>query len=80
MIEVLSYDRPRLLASRTAMKHADIDHILRFEPVPAGTRMRWSGQVRLKGAFGLLTPVAGLLGRRQEQRIWQSMKQRLEAA
>jgi hypothetical protein len=79
VIEVLSYDRPRLLASRTVMKHADIYYILRFEPVPAGTRMRWSGQVQPIGSFQLLAPVAGWLGRRQEQRIWQSMKQRLES-
>ena len=44
VIEVLSYDRPRLLATRTAMKQADIDYILRFEPIPAGTRMQWSGR------------------------------------
>ena len=78
IIEVLSYDRPRLLATRTAMKQADIDYILRFEPIPAGTRMQWSGEVRLKGAFGLLAPAAGWLGRRQEQRIWQSMRRLLE--
>ena len=78
VIEVLSYDRPRLLASRTVMKHAEIDYILRFEPVPAGTRMRWSGQVRPTGALRLLAPAAGWLGRRQEHRIWQTMRRLLE--
>jgi hypothetical protein len=77
--QVLSYDRPRLLASRTLMKRADIHHILRFEPVPAGTRMRGSGQVQPTGVFQLLAPVAGWLGGRQEQRIWWSMKQRPES-
>jgi uncharacterized protein YndB with AHSA1/START domain len=80
VIEVLSYDRPRLVASRTTMKQADIYYILRFDPVPAGTRMRWSGEVRLTGALRLMAPVAGWLGGRQEQRIWRNMKQRLEAA
>ena len=79
VIEVLSYDRPRLLASRTVMKQADIHYILRFEPIPEGTRMQWSGQILPKGAFELLAPLAGWLGRRQEQRIWQSMKRLLEA-
>ncbi|MFZ2016866.1 MAG: SRPBCC family protein [Nocardioides sp.] len=80
IIEVLSYDRPRLLASRTVMKQADIHYILRFEAVPAGTRMQWSGGVRPQGPLRLLTPVVGWIGRRQEQRIWSSMKQRLEGS
>jgi uncharacterized protein YndB with AHSA1/START domain len=78
VIEVTRYDPPRLLASSTTMKQADIDYILRFEPVSAGTRMRWSGLVQPKGALRLLAPVVGWLGGRQEQRIWQSMKRRLE--
>jgi len=80
LIEFTDYDRPRRLASTTTMKQADIEYMLTFEPVPTGTRMRWSGQVRPKGAFRLLTPLIAWLGRRQEQRIWQSMKRQLEAA
>jgi hypothetical protein len=80
VIEITDYDRPRLLASTTTMKQARIEYLLRFEPVTAGTRMRWSGQVRPKGAFRLLGPVISWFGRRQEQRIWQSMKQHLERA
>ena len=79
VIELTDYDRPRLLASTTTMEQADIEYKLRFEPVAAGTRMRWSGQVRPKGAFRLLGPVIIWLGRRQEQRIWQRMKEHLEA-
>jgi hypothetical protein len=80
LIEFTEYDRPRLLASTTTMKQADVEYVLRFEPVAAGTRMRWSGQVRPKGAFRMLGPLIILLGRRQEQRIWQSMKTHLEGA
>ena len=77
-IEITDCDRPRLLASTTTMQQADIDYMLRFEPVAEGTRMRWSGQIRPKGAFRLLGPLFIWLGRRQEQRIWQSMKTHLE--
>jgi hypothetical protein len=42
--------------------------------------MRWSGQVRPKGAFRLLGPVITWMGVRQEQRIWMSLKKHLEAA
>ena len=79
LIEVTGYDRPHLLASRTTMKQADIDYELRFDEVPAGTRMRWSGRVRPHGLLRLLGPLVDRLGARQEQRIWGSLKKRLEA-
>jgi Polyketide cyclase / dehydrase and lipid transport len=80
LIECTGYHRPRLFASTTTMAQADISYTLTFEPAAAGTRMRWSGQVRPKGAFRLLGPVITWLGTRQEQRIWASLKKHLEAA
>ena len=80
LIECTGYDRPRSLESTTTMAQADISYTLTFEPAGAGTRMRWSGQVRPKGAFRLLGPVITWLGRRQERRIWTSLKKHLEAA
>jgi hypothetical protein len=78
LIECTAYDRPSLLASTTTMKQADIDYTLRFTPVPDGTRMRWSGQVRPKGALRLLGPLITRVGVHQEQRIWGSLKRHLE--
>ena len=78
--ECTGYDRPALLASTATMAQADFSYLLTFEPAAAGTRMRWSGQVRPKGAFRLLGPVITWLGMRQEQRIWASLKLHLEAA
>jgi Polyketide cyclase / dehydrase and lipid transport len=80
LIEYTGYDRPALLASTTTMQQADISYTLTFEPAAAGTRMRWSGQVRPKRAFRLLGPVITWMGIRQEQRIWTSLKEHLEAA
>ena len=79
LIECTGYDRPKLFATTTTMAQADIGYTLRFEPAPAGTRMRWSGQVQPKGAFRLLGPLITWLGTRQEQRIWAALKQHLEA-
>ena len=79
LIECTGYDRPKLFATTTTMAQAGISYILRFEPAPAGTRMRWSGQVQPKGALRLLGPVITWLGRRQEKRIWAALKQHLEA-
>jgi hypothetical protein len=79
LIECTGYDRPTRLASATTMHQADISYTLTFEPAASGTRMRWSGQVRPKGAFKLLGPLITWLGRHQEQRIWANLKQHLEA-
>jgi len=80
LIECTSYERPTLFATTTTMTQADISYTLRFEPAGRGTRMRWSGQVRPKGAFRLLGPLVTWLGTRQEQRTWAALKQHLEAA
>jgi len=79
LIECTGYDRPELFVTTTTMAQADISYTLRFEPTPAGTQMRWLGQMQPKGAFRLLGPVITWLGRRQEQRIWAALKQHLEA-
>lgn len=79
VIEYTGYDRPKLLASATTMKQADIEYTLRFEPAEAGTLMRWSGQVRPKGVLRLLGPLVAWKGRGQERRIWESLKRHLEA-
>jgi uncharacterized protein YndB with AHSA1/START domain len=80
LIEITGYDRPHHLASVTTMQQADIRYTLTFEPAGSGTRMRWSGQVRPKGAVKLLGPLIPWMGRHQEQRIWTSLKQHLETA
>jgi hypothetical protein len=80
LIECTDYDRPRRLGSTTTMQQADISYMLTFEPAGTGTRMRWSDQVRPKGAYRLPGPVITWLGRRQERRIWASLKHRMEAS
>ena len=80
LIECTGYDRPHRLASTTTMRQADISYTLTFEPVGTSTRMAWSGRVRPKGAYRLLSPLITWMGRRQERRIWTSLKHRLEAS
>jgi hypothetical protein len=79
-IECTACRRPVLFASATTMRQADFTVTLTFEPVPDGTRMRWSEQVAPKGGFKLLAPLITWMGKRQEDRIWTSMKRQLEAA
>ncbi len=78
LVEFTRYERPGLLVSATTMRQADISYALAFEPSEGGTRMRWSGRVRPKGALRLLGPLITWIGRRQERRIWASMKRQLE--
>lgn len=79
VIETTAYDRPNLLASTTTMEQMDIDYTLTFERVDQGTRMRWSGDARPKGALRLLGPLVGWMGTRQERRIWMDLKSHLES-
>src|SRR5579859_4210165 len=79
IIEFTQYDRPHLLASTTQLSSMAISGVLTFEPDPAGTRMRWTWDIKPKGALKLLSPFFGWMGRRQEQAIWSSLKRFLEA-
>jgi len=79
MIEFTGYERPRRLASSTHMSAMDVRGNLTFDPVPEGTRMRWSWELEPRGLFKLMIPVVARTGRRQEQAIWASLKRFLEA-
>jgi hypothetical protein len=63
----------------TRMATADITGALTFAPDDAGTRMSWSWDLKPKGMLKLATPLFAAVGRRQEQRIWSSLKAHLEA-
>ena len=77
-IEFTGYERPRRLASSTHMSSMDTRGALTFDPVPEGTRMRWSWDVEPRGMFGAMGPLVARMGRRQEQRIWAGLKHLLE--
>ena len=78
LIEFKIYERPRRLGSTTHLSTMDIQGALTFDPIPAGTRMRWSWTVKPRGIFRLFTPLIVRMGQRQEQEIWTSLKQLLE--
>jgi uncharacterized protein YndB with AHSA1/START domain len=77
-IECTGYEPPRRLASTTHLSTMDIQGTLTFDPVPTGTRMCWSWQLQPRGVLRLMTPLVARMGRRQEQRIWASLKRVLE--
>lgn len=77
-IELKDVERPRRLTSVTRMSAMDIAGTLTFDPVPSGTRMRWSWELRPRGATRLLTPLIARLGKRQETEVWDGLKRYLE--
>jgi hypothetical protein len=79
-VEYTEARRPHVLASRAAMASAEVRGALTFEPVPQGTRLRWSWDLRPKGFYRFLAPVMGPVGRRSERQIWTGLKRYLEAS
>ena len=78
-IQFTEFDRPRRLEERVQMRAMDLTGGLTFEPVDGTTRMRWSWNLEPHGVLRFMGPVVAAMGRRQERRIWTSLKQRLEA-
>ncbi len=77
-IEIIDYNRPRNFTIITHMSEMDILGTLTFNEVSSGTCMRWDWKVKPKGILKLMSPIIGLIGHRQEQRIWGEMKDYLE--
>jgi hypothetical protein len=78
IIEFTDYAPPHRLGSVTRMSSMQITGAVTFNPVPDGTRMRWSWEMRPYGVLRLLRPVLATIGRRQEHAIWAGLKQNLE--
>jgi uncharacterized protein YndB with AHSA1/START domain len=77
--ECTGYQRPQRLASTTRLSRTEIRGTLTFDPIPAGTRMRWAWDVKPRGLLKLATPLVARIGQRQEQAIWAGLKRLLEA-
>ena len=84
-VEYTVFERPRLLGSRSRSTPRGrkgrpllIEGSLTFDPVPEGTRMRWSWQVETPGGVRLIAPLLAWMGRRQEHTVWTSLKRLLE--
>ena len=73
------YQRPRRLALTTHLSAMEIHGSLTFDPVPGGTRMRWSWEVAPRGLLKLMSPLMARVGARQERAISTGLKRLLEA-
>ena len=77
-VELTEFERPTRVASVMHSAIIDVAGALTLSPLPGGTRLKWSWDVRPKGWLRLLGPVLAWQGRRREERIWASLKQYLE--
>jgi len=78
-VEVTGYERPRLLESRAHIEGVmDVRGAVRFKAIPGGTLMSWEWDVEPHGCMRLLGPFITRMGRRNEERIWTSLKTLLE--
>jgi len=84
-VEFTAFDPPRLLGSTSRSlpqggkgRSLLTAGSLTFDRVAEGTRMRWSWQVEVPATMKPLAPLVAWMGRRQERRVWGSLKQLLE--
>jgi uncharacterized protein YndB with AHSA1/START domain len=78
-VEILDYDRPRRLATSIRSSYLDVDGTLTFDQADGGTRMRWSWDMKLRGAVRVLSPVVRAIGPRWEHRNWAGLKHYMES-
>jgi len=72
------FKKSEYIGSRTISDHMEVNGGLTFSSSGADTLLDWNWDVRLKGNLLLFTPFISLLGNRQEKRIWQGLKDKLE--
>jgi uncharacterized protein YndB with AHSA1/START domain len=77
-VEVVDYDRPDRLVMSIGSSYLDVVGALSFAPVDGGTRMRWSWDMRLRGALRVLSPLMRAVGPRWEYRNWVGLKNFME--
>jgi hypothetical protein len=77
-VEITRHERPGLLATTTRLPSMRVDTTMAFDEAEGGTLLRWSSSLRPHGAFRLMGPLLSIVGRRQEQRIWQGLKEVME--
>ncbi|HZD69780.1 MAG TPA: SRPBCC family protein [Actinomycetes bacterium] len=78
-VEVVVYDRPGRLTTSIRSSYMTVDGTLTFAPVDGGTRMRWSWDMRLRGAMRVFSPLVRAVGPRWEHRNWVGLKHFMES-
>jgi hypothetical protein len=72
------FERPHRIDSSSVMDGATVQGHVQCDPASTGTRFSWDWTVTLTGRARFAGPLVGLIGRRQERRIWTGLKHHLE--
>jgi uncharacterized protein YndB with AHSA1/START domain len=78
-MEIVEYERPRLLHNVVRSPYMLVDGTLTFEESGAGTRLSWDWSMALLGPLRVLTPVLKLVGPGWERRNWRDLKKYVES-
>lgn len=78
-IEFTTFDRPTRLGSHSSASGMTVDGELVFASLGESTRMTWAWDVLPTGTMRIFSPLVTWMGRRQEARIWSSLKHYLES-
>jgi hypothetical protein len=79
LIELVEFDRPRRLRSRTTSSVMQTTGSLTCTSVDEDTLLAWDWQVNPRGWYRVMSPLVGLFGHRMERKIWTGLKRKLEA-
>lgn len=80
IVEFTEHQRPQRLGSVSTLSTMTIAGGLTFEPVPQGTRMRWSWELAPRGLLRLVSHLLSRAAARPERAIWSNLKELLEAS
>jgi hypothetical protein len=78
-VEVIDCERPGRLAMAIRSPYMDVDGVLTFAAAGGATQMRWSWDMRLRGALRALSPLVRVIGPRWEYRNWAGLRNYLES-
>jgi len=76
----LAADAPRQLVCSSTTPSGRVVSRVALEPVPGGTRVWWSEDLRMDGWSRVLLPLLKVTTARSEQRRWARLKDHLEAS
>lgn len=79
-VEITDYSPPERVATVISSPQMHVEGTLTLTAEGAGTRLRWSWLMRLKGAARLANPLLLLIGRPWERRNWIGLKRLVEGA
>jgi hypothetical protein len=78
-ITYTDFERPQYIGSLSVSDNMQVNGGLKFSPANSGTLLEWNWDIQLIGKLKLFSPLVSFMGNKQENRIWQGLKEKLES-